>query len=64
MSVCGFTFSSLTTPRMENYDKNCLKCCNISIVLNIRLLQYHGNMAIHIHYMSHHLGSKAKDEKK
>ena len=40
------------------------KYCNISIVLNIKLLQYHGNMAIHVHYMSHHLGSKAKAEKK
>ena len=64
VSVCGFTFSSLTTPHMTNYDKNCLKCCNISIVLNIKLLQYHDNMAIHVHYMSHHLGSKAKAEEK
>ena len=37
-----------------------VKCCNISIVLSIKLLQYRGNMAIHVHYMSHHLGSKPK----
>ena len=64
VSVCGFTFSSLTTLHTTNYDKNCLKCCNISIVLNIKLLQYQGNMAIHIHYISHHLGLKAKAKKK
>ena len=42
----------ITTPHMINYDKNCLKCCNISIVLNINLLQYRGNMAIHVHYVT------------
>ena len=51
VSVCGFTFSSLTTPHMTNYDKNFLKCCNINIVLNINLLQYHYNMAIHVYYV-------------
>ena len=42
----------ITTPHTINYDKNCLKCCNISIVLNINLLQYRGNMAIHVHYVT------------
>ena len=52
VSVCGFTFSSLTTPHTTNYDKSCLKCYNISIVPNINLLQYRGNMAIHVHYVT------------
>ena len=62
VSVCGFTFSSLTTTYTTNYDKNCLKCCNINVVLNINfffervlninLIQYTGNMEIHIHYVT------------
>ena len=52
VSVYGFTFSSLTTLHMTNYDKNCLKCCNINVVLNINLLQYSGNMEIHGNYVT------------
>ena len=37
VSVYGFTFSSLTTLHMTNSDKNCLKCCNINVVININL---------------------------
>ena len=52
VSVYGFTFSSLTTLHMTNYDKNCLKCCNNNVVLNINLLQYSGNMEIHGNYVT------------
>ena len=47
---------------MTNYDKI---FCNISIVLNINLLQYKGNVAIHVHYvvlyiMLHHIWLKGQ----
>ena len=57
MSVCEFTFLSLITLHTTNYDKN---CCNISIVLNINLLQYKGNVAIHVHYVASHLAQRPK----
>ena len=61
VSVCGFTFSSLTTLHKTNYDKNCLKCYNISIVLNINLLQYkEGNPAILVHYVTSHWAQRPK----
>ena len=40
MSIYGFIFSSLTTLYVRNYDKNYLIYYNISMVLNINLLQF------------------------
>ena len=47
-----FHHLQVTTLHMKNYDKNCLKFCNINVVLNINLLQYSGNMEIHRHYVT------------
>ena len=57
MSVCGFIFLSLITLHTTNFDKN---YCNISIVLNINLLQYKGNLAIHVHYVASHSAQRPK----
>ena len=60
VGIRRFTFSCLTTPHVTNDDKNGLKCCYISMVVNINSLQYCGNLAIHIHYVTSHWAQKPK----
>ena len=55
VDVYEFIFLSLTT-----YDKNCLKYYNISIILNINLLQYYSNLAIHLHYVTSRWAQRPK----